>query len=663
MKVGLKTINNLLDFNIGEGGTIMSLRVRILILISTISLIFVLGNLYYPVSSAQQNQDISLFQSTTDGFEVQLPSGWLAVNFQHSYVFYSPDLTYELSSLVQGSAIYVIVYPITQELPSNTVIKMGNDRIYTFSCESIEPSNCPYLLQTFIETFTLTSNYQEYTQLKDVNLTSSFQLKMPFDGSQSTPWKIVQGYRTGTHDSYDQLALDLTIQSDLPPYVNSETEKEPGLAPIPGDIAWGGFPEEAQGCISIKTDIPELGGKDVVRTLVCHILYDIDFRKVGSVVQGQALGYIAPGNPPQKGNNGVPHIHINLYRLGTPSNENAVRIPIAFDGFGSLGTYSFPDNGINSAWTGYSPLYSTNYGFCPALKTTTLKSQSGYCTYDNTPVDVYLLVDLSSSFYDDLPVFKAQAPAIISNLKASYTDIQFGLGRFEDYPISPFGSSAYGDKAYQRVVDLTTESNQVLTAISGLYVRYGNDTPESQYPALYQTATGKGQDLSSLGYSWASIPAGQQASFRSDASKLILLWTDASFHRPGDPGSIAYPGPSYDETVNAIKKLGNAKVVGVLSTGLVGTSYSASNTDNPQQTMEVGIMSAFSDVSSIAAATGAVAGQEGVDCNNDGRIDILPGEPLVCSISTSGQGISEAIIALVDAATKVQKVYLPVILR
>jgi hypothetical protein len=35
------------------------------------------------------------------------------------------------------------------------------------------------------------------------------------------------------------------------------------------------------------------------------------------------------------------------------------------------------------------------------------------------PVNVYFLVDLSKSFADDLPVFQAQAPAIISVLKAS----------------------------------------------------------------------------------------------------------------------------------------------------------------------------------------------------------------------------------------------------
>ena len=242
-------------------------------------------------------------------------------------------------------------------------------------------------------------------------------------------------------------------------------------------------------------------------------------------------------------------------------------------------------------------------------------------------IDVFMLVDLSGSFSDDLPYFKVQAPDLMASLKSSYPDIRFGLGKFEDYPISPFGSAACGDKAYERLIDLTFDTDAVLSTISGLYTRSGADGPESQLVALYQAATGEGQDLSGVGYPGASIPAGQQANFRDGVVKLFILWTDAPFHHPGDPGSVPYPGPSFEETVEAILALDPPMVIGISSGG-----------------------GGLADLRAIAAATNAVAPPGGVDTNGDGVVDIPEGEPLVASIGYSGQGITAAIESLTTAA-------------
>lgn len=245
-----------------------------------------------------------------------------------------------------------------------------------------------------------------------------------------------------------------------------------------------------------------------------------------------------------------------------------------------------------------------------------------------TLTDIYFLVDLSGSFADDLPNFKAQAPAIISTLTASNPNTYFGLGKFEDYPISPFGSAAAGDKAYERLVDLTCDTQPVLSTIAALFTRFGGDFPQSQLPTLFQAATGQGQDLSGAGFPEASIPPGQQANFRDGANKLFLLWTDAPFHNPGDPGAIPYPGPSFSETVDAILALDPPKVIGI-SSGSFG----------------------LPDLEAIAAATNSFAPPGGVDCDNDGLVDVLEGEPLVCEISFTGEGIGEAIVAIVRAAS------------
>jgi len=252
--------------------------------------------------------------------------------------------------------------------------------------------------------------------------------------------------------------------------------------------------------------------------------------------------------------------------------------------------------------------------------------------YDNAvaagAVDLYFLVDLSGSFTDDLPNFKTQAPTIISTLRTANPNTRFGLGKFEDYPITPFGDAGAGDKAYERLVDLTFDTGAVLSTIAGLSTRSGADLPQSQLPALFQAATGVGQDLSGVGFPGASIPPGQQANFRNGAIKLFLLWTDAAFHQPGDPGAIPYPGPSFADTVNAILALDPPQVIGV-----------SSGTDG------------IPDLTAMATATGALAPAGGVDCNDDGATDIPAGEPLVCGIAPSGEGIGEAITALVVAAT------------
>ena len=320
------------------------------------------------------------------------------------------------------------------------------------------------------------------------------------------------------------------------------------------------------------------------------------------------------------------------------------------------------DDGLSDLWKTLSPT--------PKLRAKYLEWYEGWnhggkpitCfdTVGSGGVDVYFLVDLTGSFYDDLPNFKSQAPGIIATIKASNPNSRFGLGTFEDYPIYPFGSLSSGDKAYKQISDLTSDTLSIINAINGLYTRNGYDWPESQLPALFQTATGKGQDLSLLGYPEASIPAGQRASFRSDASKLILLWTDAPFHLPGDPGLIPYPGNSVSETAAELLRAGittcyfypcDTSIMALDIESIEGKNFE----ENGPRAQVIGISSgtdAVSDLSLIARMTGSFAPQEGVDCNDDGVIDIYPGEPLVCSISYSGDGIGEAIIALVEAATE-----------
>lgn len=276
--------------------------------------------------------------------------------------------------------------------------------------------------------------------------------------------------------------------------------------------------------------------------------------------------------------------------------------------------------------------------------------------------DIYFLFDLSASFADDLPVFKTISPGIMASLAAQNpnTNIRFGLGRFEDYPIAPFGSAAAGDKAYERIIDLTTNQEAVAAAIASLSTRDGGDIRESQLTALYQIATGAGQDLSGAGQPQASIGVGQQASFQQGATKVIFLWTDAPFHRPGDPGNIPYPGPSLAQTVAALKNLGKVKLLVLYSTPTLRSAAADQSSE-----VAVSATDALSDLRQIAIETGSVASERGVDCNGDDIIDIAAGQPLICPVDPAAEGLEEAIDSLVDDGIDPPQpqIFLPIVLN
>lgn len=181
-------------------------------------------------------------------------------------------------------------------------------------------------------------------------------------------------------------------------------------------------------------------------------------------------------------------------------------------------------------------------------------------------LDIFLIVDLSGSYGNDLANIKALAPGIFDSVKVMVSDVRFGLGSFVDYPFSPWGFSSVGDYAYRLDQNLTTSKATWVTAVNGLSVRSGGDGPESQYEALFQAATGAGRDVPPAGASLGDVPSGQGPSFRSDATKVIIITTDAPFHNAGDAGPFPYPGPSAASTISALQSAG-IKVIALKAPG------------------------------------------------------------------------------------------------
>ena len=182
-------------------------------------------------------------------------------------------------------------------------------------------------------------------------------------------------------------------------------------------------------------------------------------------------------------------------------------------------------------------------------------------------LDVCLIVDNSGSYANDLPNIKALAPGIWDSIVlGGVSNLQMGLATFVDFPFQPWGFAPSGDYAYQLDQQLTPTRATWLAAVNGMVTRSGFDTPESQYEAFFQVATGAGNDVPPGGPSAGDIAPGQQCNFRSNATKVAILTTDASFHNAGDPGPFPYPGASAGATTAALVA-GGIVVIGLKAPG------------------------------------------------------------------------------------------------
>lgn len=194
-------------------------------------------------------------------------------------------------------------------------------------------------------------------------------------------------------------------------------------------------------------------------------------------------------------------------------------------------------------------------------------------TPDLPPVlDVCLVVDLSGSYWDDLPNITALAPGIWDDIVAGgVSDLRFGLGTFVDFPFWEWGDPGSGDYAYRLDQQLTSDKATWLAALGAMTTRYGGDGPESQYEALYQVATGAGNDVPAAEPDdTGDVAAGQSCAFREQATKVVMLTTDAPFHNAGDAGGpFPYPGASAADTTAALQAAG-IKVVGLKAPGSGG---------------------------------------------------------------------------------------------
>jgi len=196
--------------------------------------------------------------------------------------------------------------------------------------------------------------------------------------------------------------------------------------------------------------------------------------------------------------------------------------------------------------------------------------------------DVYFLMDNTGSMGGAIANLKAGLTSIvIPNIRANISDAWFGVGGFDDYPISPYGTSNYKtdstgivhDAPFFQYQTMTSSASAAQTAVNIYQTNAGNDGAESGAVSLYALATrdnlgGYARFAGNISTP-PTCPTGYigTACFRPDAVPIIITMTDIYQHN-GPDGVYSYsnssiPGtPIWEETVAALHAI-NARTVGI----------------------------------------------------------------------------------------------------
>jgi hypothetical protein len=163
--------------------------------------------------------------------------------------------------------------------------------------------------------------------------------------------------------------------------------------------------------------------------------------------------------------------------------------------------------------------------------------------------DVYFLFDTTGSMGGELSNLQASMTSgtfvtgcsggIVGAIKCIIPDAWFGVGRHDDFPVSPYGWAPSGDVVFEHRSDIHPDPAVAQAAINGIGLHNGNDWPESQTAALWATITGRG--LNGYFPARTNCPAGRWGypCFRPGTIPIVMLFTDAPFHN-GFGGTNAY---------------------------------------------------------------------------------------------------------------------------
>lgn len=187
--------------------------------------------------------------------------------------------------------------------------------------------------------------------------------------------------------------------------------------------------------------------------------------------------------------------------------------------------------------------------------------------------DIFFSIDNTGSMEGETDNLKTNlVSSIVPGIGAVIENAAFGLGRFRDFPVDPYGTAS--DRPYELRQAITNDTATIATAIEALPAPGGGlDTPESGFEGLYQWATGVGIPAFGLDAFQSNAPDGiGGAGFRRDSLPIIVHVTDSISHVPADYAGFGTSTHGRDEVAAAYKAIG-ARVVGINSLENAGTAF------------------------------------------------------------------------------------------
>jgi hypothetical protein len=141
----------------------------------------------------------------------------------------------------------------------------------------------------------------------------------------------------------------------------------------------------------------------------------------------------------------------------------------------------------------------------------------------STPVDVYLLADITQSMGPILDEVKANAQQIVATLLATPgVDLMVGVGSYRDF-INP----GIGPQPFLHQVAPTGDVVTIVDAIGTWMPKAGGDGSEAQFYALHELATNP------------------VAGFRPDAKRIVVWFGDSPGHDPICDTLVGFGIPSF----------------------------------------------------------------------------------------------------------------------
>lgn len=158
---------------------------------------------------------------------------------------------------------------------------------------------------------------------------------------------------------------------------------------------------------------------------------------------------------------------------------------------------SYTDGAEVSAGTDPTDASSVIEGIYVTVEERTNVEESFEFTLSVSQGDIGFLLDTTCSMTSTLNGMASEFSKMVSELSSTLPDAQYGVATFDDYNDGTHGTN--GDKIFELVQPITTDTGDVSTQLGRLSVHNGMDGPEGAMEALYQALNGGGYDMNCNG--------------------------------------------------------------------------------------------------------------------------------------------------------------------